>query len=255
MKIYDQLVEVMSGRVNDFVSRAEVQHQLFMKFGTNPESVILSDYCYNRFNKGIRFDKHLFIYINKSTYKFVGEHHRYTGLIFHRAKSTVEEKIVGEWKNGEKVMYEESANHQLGNISREQIEKLFEEYQEILRNEMSLFNCRATELRHLIGRIGEFYCALHTGGNLAREVNQHGFDVESGGRRISVKATAQNEGFVTINTRTFGDFDDFFVVQYINDDFKILYYGPKEEILSVARVYEGKYEVDLKKLEKIGVAN
>ena len=44
-----------------------------------------------------------------------------------------------------------------------------------------------TELRHLIGRIGELYAALITNGQMATEVNQQGYDVVSvNGERISV---------------------------------------------------------------------
>jgi len=37
-----------------------------------------------------------------------------------------------------------------------------------------------TELRHLIGRIGELYAALITNGQMATEVNQKGYDVDDG---------------------------------------------------------------------------
>lgn len=48
-----------------------------------------------------------------------------------------------------------------------------------------------TELRHLIGRIGELYAALISNGQMATEVNQKGYDVVSEkGERISVKTTA-----------------------------------------------------------------
>ncbi|WP_106496412.1 DUF7225 domain-containing protein [Lentibacillus sp. Marseille-P4043] len=257
MTIYEQLKQSLSNRVNDIITPLEVKVQLKQQFGTNLNSVILSDYCYNRYNKGIRFDKHLFQYINRSSYKYLGENHPYTGLIFHKLKGSGEEVVVGEWKNGEKVIYEQSPAQsddpktQLENISNQQIMKLYEDYNEIFRNEMNLLNCKPTELRHLIGRIGEFICAIHTNGTLARQVNQHGFDVISGGRRISVKTTAQSEGFITINQNTFAGFDDLFVVQYAEDDFNIIYYGPKNDIPKIARSYQGKYEVDISKLAGI----
>lgn len=48
-----------------------------------------------------------------------------------------------------------------------------------------------TELRHLIGRIGELYAALISNGQMATEVNQKGYDVVSEkGEKISVKTTA-----------------------------------------------------------------
>lgn len=249
--IYEQIKTVLSNKTNALITPSEIIDQLKNKFGTNPDSVILSDYCYNRFNKGISFNKHLFQYINRSSYKYLGEQYPFNGLIFHKAKGSEEETVIGEWKNGEKIIYEQTSNNknQLENISKEQIIKLYENYNEILRNEVSLLNCKPTELRHLIGRIGEFICAIHTDGKLAGEVNQHGFDVISNGRRISVKTTAQGQGsFITLNQNTFDDFDDLFVVQYVDDDFKIIYYGPKEEALDLTRSYKSKYEIDINRL-------
>ncbi|MGP7817387.1 DUF6998 domain-containing protein [Niallia sp. 01092] len=128
---------------------------------------------------------------------------------------------------------------------------LYNEYNQILRYEMNVLNCKPTELRHLIGRIGEFICAIETGGSLSRQTNQHGFDVISNNRRISVKTTAQTNGFISINQRTFDDFDDFFVVQYKDDDFKTIYFGPKEEVKKISRVSGSKYEVDINQLKKL----
>lgn len=130
--------------------------------------------------------------------------------------------------------------------------KLYEEYNDILKLELHLLKCKATELRHLIGRIGEFYCAIKTGGNLATTTtNQKGYDVIANGRKISVKTTAQKDGFITINKNTFQLFDDLFVVQYENDDFKILFNGTKEKVLEISRLYKTNYEIDIKKLKNI----
>ncbi|MEC2078080.1 DUF7225 domain-containing protein [Metabacillus fastidiosus] len=252
LPIYEQVKEAMHGKTDDIIIPSEVKAYLTRKFGTNPGSIILSDYCYNRYNNGISFDKHLFEYINRNSYKYLGENYPYTGLIFHKPKGQDTEVVVGEWRNGEKIIYEKTPdNNPIEKISKEQIMKLYEDYYQILNHEMNLLNCKPTELRHLIGRIGEFICAIYTDGSLSRETNQHGFDVISKGRKISVKTTAQTAGFITINQNTFASFDDLFIVQYINDEFKIIYYGPKEEILSISRNYENKYEVDIKRLKAI----
>lgn len=245
--IYDQVKEVLYGRVNELVTPSDIKEQLFSQFGTNPGSVILSDYCYNRYNNGITFNKHLFQYIDRGFYKYLGEHYPFTGLIFHKPKGHDKEIIVGEWNDGEKVLFD---NNELL-ISKEQVVKLYEQYNEILRLEMNILNCKPTELRHLIGRIGEFFCAIHTNGSLARETNQHGFDVIANGRKISVKTTAQTNSFITVNQNTFPQFDDFFVVQYVNDTFKIIYYGPKEDLLDISRSYDNKYEIDIHKLHNL----
>ncbi|RXJ85295.1 hypothetical protein CRU87_10775, partial [Aliarcobacter trophiarum LMG 25534] len=47
------------------------------------------------------------------------------------------------------------------------LEQLYNKYLEILNFEIKYFNHKPTELRHLIGRLGEFYCAIKTNGTLA----------------------------------------------------------------------------------------
>ena len=68
----------------------------------NETSIIPSDYCYNRINLDIvdDFEKrmHIFIYVCRDTYKFIGENASYTGNIVHK------DKIVGHWENG-KITY------------------------------------------------------------------------------------------------------------------------------------------------------
>ena len=95
----------------------------------------------------------------------------------------------------------------------------------MLKLEVDEFGCKPTETRHLIGRLGEFKCALQTKGELARKANQHGFDVVSStGKRISVKTTAQKTGFVSINKNTLSKVDELMVIQYDKGEFKILYH-------------------------------
>lgn len=259
MNIYEQIKEVLHDKINKVVTPSDVKKTLHELYGTNLGSIILSDYCYNRNNNGIAFNKHLFEYITRSSYKYLGENCLYTGLIYQKPKGYEREVVVGEWINGLKSLYEQPFNdthieHQAEVISKEQIVKLYNEYNQILRYEMNILNCKPTELRHLTGRIGEFICAINTNGSLSRQTNQHGFDVVSKGRRISVKTTAQTDGFITINQNTFVGFDDFFVIQYANDDFNIIYYGPKEEVLQISRVYGTKYEVDITRLKKLTIS-
>ncbi len=250
MTIYKQLIDVLQGQEGDTFSSIEIKERLITKFKTNPSSIILSDYCYNRYNNGVPFNKHLLIYINRSTYRFVGENYPYTGLIFHKPKVSESENVVGEWNNGKLLLYPKDQTFKQSNIGLSQIKKLYEEYMEMLRFEMNILGCKATELRHLIGRLGEFFCVLYTNGELAKVTNQHGYDVIKAGRRISVKTTAQDNSFITINKNTFDQFDDFFVVQYKDDDFRLLFYGPKEEI-PTPRTYGNKYEVDISSLKRI----
>lgn len=256
MNIYEQIKEVLKEGINELVKPSILKKMLKDSYGTNPNSIILSDYCYNRYNKGIPFNKHLFEYINRSSYRYIGEKYPYTGLILHQPKGYKKEIVIGEWIDGKKLLHKKTSNetyidNQNEIISKNQIINLYNEYNRILRYELNLLDCKPTEVRHLIGRIGEFICALETDGMLARQPNQHGFDVTSNGRRISVKTTAQLTGFISINKNTFNNFDDFFVIQYINDNFKVVFYGAKEEVQKISRVYGTKYEVDILRLKKL----
>lgn len=69
------------------------------------------------------------------------------------------------------------------------------------------------ELRHLTGRIGELYAAMITRGQMALDVNQHGYDVVSAdGRRISVK-TVTSSKHVYFNKSTLNSVDDAMVLR------------------------------------------
>jgi hypothetical protein len=76
------------------------------------------------------------------------------------------------------------------------------------------------EQRHLIGRIGELYAALMTGGQMAPEVNQAGYDVvSSDGERISVKTTTQQGagGHLSFSANTLDQVDRVMVF-YLNTE-------------------------------------
>jgi hypothetical protein len=82
----------------------------------------------------------------------------------------------------------------------------------------------ATELRHLCGRIGELYVAMITNGQMATEVNQHGYDVVSGaGERISVKTTAQSglEGHVSFNPNSLGQVDRVIILRVNTEEMQV----------------------------------
>lgn len=132
MTIYDQLKTLLQNREGDIVTPAHVKEELQKRYGTNPASLLLSDFCYNRYNKGIEFNKHLFRYISRSFYEYLGEKAPFTGLIFHKPTGEPVDVIVGEWRHGEKYLYDKP-NYKDGSeqISNEQIKKLFETYLDI----------------------------------------------------------------------------------------------------------------------------
>ena len=140
-------------------------------------------------------------------------------------------------------------------IDNSKLKSFYDKYLEILKLETQELNCKPTELRHLIGRLGEFYCAIKTNGKLASTPNQHGFDVISKkGKKISVKTTAQKSGFVSINKKTMNLFDEIMIIQLIDLELKILYHGPMIDIENLCRTWKGepnKCELDLNKLKKL----
>tara|TARA_R100000027_G_scaffold40054_1_gene29699 strand:+ start:868 stop:1542 length:675 start_codon:yes stop_codon:yes gene_type:complete len=81
-----------------------------------------------------------------------------------------------------------------------------------------------TELRHLVGRIGELYAALITNGQMATEVNQKGYDVVGGeGERIAVKTTAMmgNSGHVSFNPNTLAVVDRVIILRVNTEEMQI----------------------------------
>jgi hypothetical protein len=140
-------------------------------------------------------------------------------------------------------------------ITPQRLVALRDQYLQLVRLEVEEFGVKPTEVRHLIGRLGEFECALLVGGTLAHRANQHGFDVVSkDGRKISVKATAQKTGFIAISEKTLHHADDLMLLQYTNGQLTMIYYGCIKKAVAVARIYEGvgKYELDISKARSLG---
>ncbi len=80
------------------------------------------------------------------------------------------------------------------------------------------------ELRHLNGRIGELYAALMSGGQMATNVNQQGYDVVAGtGERISVKTTTMmpGSGHISFNPNTLDLVDRVIVLRLNIDEMQI----------------------------------
>ncbi len=68
--------------------------------GTNRDSIMPADYCYNKVNNGISFKFHYFEYLKDARrgepqYKVLGENFDYEGAIYWK------KEIVGEWRKGE----------------------------------------------------------------------------------------------------------------------------------------------------------
>lgn len=148
-------------------------------------------------------------------------------------------------------------------MTPETIGILHAQYEAILAMELHLVGVAATELRHLIGRLGEFKCALALKGTLAPNANQRGYDVISAdGRKVSVKTTAQRSGFVPIGASTARLADDLMVIQYRDGAFRTILHRPMSEVLIHCRKWRGKgksetdspvinYELDTAAIKRI----
>ena len=84
------------------ISSQELKSMVVSRFGANPSSIIPSDYCYNRVNKGITFLKHprLLAHVGHGIYECLGENYPYNEPVFARPKESKSEVIVGVWENG-----------------------------------------------------------------------------------------------------------------------------------------------------------
>ncbi|BCE02632.1 DUF6998 domain-containing protein [Marinicellulosiphila megalodicopiae] len=92
----------------------------------------------------------------------------------------------------------------------------------MLQQEVEVFGIAATEIRHLVGRIGELYSCVITNGQMAPNTNEKGYDVVSSiGERISVKTTAMTSGgSAKFNSNTL-EFVDRVMIMRINEDLEI----------------------------------
>ena len=114
-----------------------------------------------------------------------------------------------------------------------------------------------TELKHLSGRIGELYAALLTNGQMAVDVNQHGYDVVSGeGERVSVKTTgrAASQGQISFNPRTMDQVDRIMIFRINIEEMQIetLFDGSVKDAMPLMfqTNSDSKYKIALSKLAK-----
>ena len=107
MNISEQMRTVVNEIVSEYgsqyrISLKELYELLSARFQTKEGSIIPSDYCYNRVNKGIDFYKkpRLLKFLGDGMYECLGENYPYTGDVYTREKGSQAEEIVGTWKDG-----------------------------------------------------------------------------------------------------------------------------------------------------------
>jgi hypothetical protein len=141
-------------------------------------------------------------------------------------------------------------------INYQNVQPLYDKYFDLVRFEVENFGVKPTEIRHLIGRLGEFYCVKESRGALPSRTNQPGFDVTSyENRKISVKTTAQTSGFVAISKNTVTMADDLMLIHYVNGKLSTIYHGCIKVATMGARQYGGYYELDISKARKLAISN
>jgi len=104
MKIHDQIQKSLRGNLEPELTAGQIKDKVIEAFGGNPESIIPSDYCYNRENKGSN-QHYLFKYLGHNQYEYLGPNFRYNGDILSRPRGSNVDIKVGFWINGEKTSF------------------------------------------------------------------------------------------------------------------------------------------------------
>lgn len=84
------------------ISLKELYELFGARFQTNDKSIIPSDYCYNRTNKGLDFQRkpRLFAFLGDGMYECLGQNYPFNGDVITHPKKSKIEVIVGSWENG-----------------------------------------------------------------------------------------------------------------------------------------------------------
>lgn len=84
------------------ISLRELYELFGARFQANSGSIIPSDYCYDRANKGIDFHKkpRLFAFLGNGMYECLGENYPFSGTVYTHEKGSKDECEVGYWKDG-----------------------------------------------------------------------------------------------------------------------------------------------------------
>lgn len=84
MRVLDEIEEfTKSMPLNYEFSTSWFKNTLSKQYSRSTGSYIPSDYCYNRKNKGINYDKqpHYFLYLGRNRYRYVSKDYVYNGEV------------------------------------------------------------------------------------------------------------------------------------------------------------------------------
>ena len=121
MTIPEQIKEYVSDKIGQVLTRSGIIEGIKVRYGTNPGSIIPSDYCYNYVNgnmyKDIQEKKqktYFFEYLideqkkePKKLYKVLGADYPFKGNIWAKPTGWKKANIVGRWENGEQEITNE----------------------------------------------------------------------------------------------------------------------------------------------------
>lgn len=107
MGIQELIADAMMDYLNNnsescILTSSEIKEIVHKKHGLNKNTVTPADYCYNRINKGIEYNKmtHLFIYEGRNRYRLVGKDFVYSGPVYCRCKGEQNDEYAGEVVKG-----------------------------------------------------------------------------------------------------------------------------------------------------------
>jgi len=89
MKVKEEIEEFLKTMPIGYeFSSAWLKKELSRQYNRSAGSFIPSDYCYNRKNNGINYDKqpHYFLHIGHGKYKYVGKDYEYQGIVEHKPR-------------------------------------------------------------------------------------------------------------------------------------------------------------------------
>ncbi len=124
-----------------------------------------------------------------------------------------------------------------------------------LEREIS-WGANPSELRHLMGRIGELYVAMYTNGNMAENVNERGYDVVTrDNEKISVKTTTRlgSQGHILFNSNTINHVDRVIIIRFNPEEMEleILLDEPIEKVKKImSKQTDGKLSIAMSKINK-----
>lgn len=92
MSIVEEIEEfIKTMPLNHEFTATWFKKELSKQYNRSEGSYIPSDYCYNRKNKGINYDKqpHYFLYLGRNRYRYVGKDYVYNGEIEENPRKTI----------------------------------------------------------------------------------------------------------------------------------------------------------------------